>query len=69
MFYNLLAGMFSNDLAVNATFFYAWLDKVTSTSWRTTASPTTGTFPGIYDTNVWVLSVGATWRTDLGGGR
>ncbi|HVO17894.1 MAG TPA: outer membrane protein transport protein [Anaeromyxobacter sp.] len=49
------------DLAIQAAFFYAWLDKVTVTGDQE--------LPGSYRTNVWIASLGLTWRTDLGGGR
>jgi long-chain fatty acid transport protein len=49
------------DLSLEGSFFYAWLDKVNVTG--------TQELPGSYKTNVWILSLGATWRTDLGGGR
>lgn len=52
---------FRKDLALNATFFYAWLDKVTVTG--------TTELPGSYNNNVWIASAGVTWRTDLGGGK
>ena len=49
------------DLSLGASFFYAWLDKVTVTG--------NFEFPGSYLTRVWIASAGITWRTDLGGGR
>jgi long-chain fatty acid transport protein len=55
------------DLAFNGTFFYALMDKVTTTDWASAANPG-GTFPGIFNTNVWIASVCLTWRTDLGVG-
>jgi long-chain fatty acid transport protein len=48
------------DLAVNAAFFYAWLDKVSQTGPEALV--------GVYDTNVYIISVGLNWRTELGGG-
>jgi long-chain fatty acid transport protein len=51
----------SPDLSLAASFFYAWLDKVTVTG--------TSEFPGSYITRVWIASAGITFRTDLGGGR
>lgn len=50
---------FRDDLALNAAFFYAWLDKVTQTG--------SEALVGVYDTNVYIISVGLNWRTDLGG--
>ncbi len=52
---------FQKDLAVQAAFFYAWLDKVTATG--------TEPLPGSYTTRVWIASAGVVWRTDLGGGK
>jgi long-chain fatty acid transport protein len=49
------------DLSLEGAFFYALLDKVNVTG--------TQELPGSYKTNVWIASLGATWRTDLGGGR
>ena len=49
------------DLSVAATAFYALFDQVQSTG--TTA------LPGIYNTNVLIVSAGVTWRTDLGMGK
>jgi long-chain fatty acid transport protein len=49
------------DLSLEGAFFYAWLDKVNVTG--------TQELPGSYKTDVWILSIGATWRTDLGGGK
>jgi long-chain fatty acid transport protein len=43
-----------HDLALQAAFFYAWLDKVTVTG--------TAELPGSYRTNVWIASAGVTWR-------
>lgn len=44
---------FTPDLAVNAAFFYAKFDSVT------TEAPA---FPGKFETNAWILSAGITWR-------
>jgi long-chain fatty acid transport protein len=49
------------DLSLEGSFFYAWLDKVTVQG--------NVELPGSYKSDVWILSLGATWRTDLGGGR
>jgi len=49
------------DLSLEGAFFYAWLDRAKVTG--------TVELPGSYKSNVWILSLGATWRTDLGGGR
>jgi long-chain fatty acid transport protein len=46
------------DLTVNATVFFATLDKVTSTG--------SETLPGDYSTRVWLYSLGLTYRSDLG---
>ena len=51
----------SPDLSVQGGFFYAWLDKVTVTG--------TSELPGSYKTNVWIASLGVSWKTDLGSGR
>jgi long-chain fatty acid transport protein len=51
------AWKFTPDLAVAAAVFYALIDEVTS-------SPPA--FPGVYNTNVLIVSAGVTWRTDLG---
>lgn len=48
------------DLAVGAAFFYALMDEV-----RTKGDEV---MPGVYDTRVYIASVGVSWRTDLGGG-
>jgi long-chain fatty acid transport protein len=48
------------NLAFNAAFFYAWLDRVRQTG--------TTELPGIYDTNVFIISLGLQYRTQLGGG-
>ena len=47
-------------LEINGAFFYGIRDQVKSTNWRTDTNPN-GTFPGIYDTKVWVASLGVTW--------
>jgi long-chain fatty acid transport protein len=46
------------DLQLNGTFFYALLDKVTTTG--------TIVMPGTYETNVWIAAVGLSWRTGVG---
>ncbi len=43
-----------HDLALQAAFFYAWLDKSTVTG--------TAELPGSYLTRVWIASAGVTWR-------
>ena len=48
---------FTPDLSLAAAFFYAKIDEVTSTG--STA------LPGTYNTNVWIASLGLSWRTDL----
>ena len=52
------AWKFSPDLSVSATVFYALIDQVQTTG--------TVAFPGVYNTNVLIVSGGVTWRTDLG---
>ncbi len=52
------AWKFTPDLALAASVFYAIIDKVESTG--------TEALPGIYNTNVVIVSAGLTWRTDLG---
>lgn len=47
-------------LTVNGAFFYAWFDRVRQT--------TDLELQGIYDTRVWIASLGLDWRTELGGG-
>jgi long-chain fatty acid transport protein len=47
----------SPDLAVAGTFFYALLDQVKTTG--------TAVMPGAFDTSVYIVSLGVTWRTDL----
>jgi long-chain fatty acid transport protein len=41
-------------MQVSGTIFHAWFDKVTATG--------TEAFPGSYDTNVWIGSVGVSWK-------
>ena len=48
---------FNPDLSLAATVFYALIDEVQTTG--TTA------MPGIYNTNVYIVSLGVSWRTDL----
>ena len=55
------AWQFGKDLSVQAALFRAFFDKVTSTGAET--------FPGSFQTGVWMASAGVVWRTDLGGGR
>ncbi|BDG03550.1 OmpP1/FadL family transporter [Anaeromyxobacter oryzae] len=50
-----------DGLAVNAAFFYAFFDRVSQTG--------NLAMQGIYDTNVWIASLGVNWRTDLGGAK
>ncbi len=45
------------DLTLAGTFFYALLDQVKSTG--STA------MPGVYDSSVYIVSLGVNWRTDL----
>ncbi len=45
------------DLSVAGAFFLALMDEVTSTG--------TATLPGIYDTRVYIISLGVAWRYDL----
>jgi long-chain fatty acid transport protein len=52
--------MLSPNLQLNATVFYALFDKVTATG--------TVAMPGSYETNVWITSVGVSWKTGVGGG-
>ena len=52
-------------LSVDAAVFYGQYDEITSRNWRTATNPT-GSFPATYASNVWIGSVGVTWRTDLG---
>ncbi|ACL63407.1 membrane protein involved in aromatic hydrocarbon degradation [Anaeromyxobacter dehalogenans 2CP-1] len=46
------------DFGLNAAVFYGDRDKQTSTG--------TAAFPGSYKTDVWIVALGFTWRTDLG---
>jgi long-chain fatty acid transport protein len=55
---------FTPDLSLAATVFYALRDEVTSSNWASASNPT-GSFPGTYETNIWIASVGVTWRTAL----
>jgi long-chain fatty acid transport protein len=48
------------EVQLNAAVFYALMDKVTATG--------TVALPGSYDTDVWIVSLGLTWKTGLGGG-
>ncbi len=48
---------FSPDLSVSGTVFYAVVDEVTATG--------TQAMPGIYNTNLWIFSLGLNWRMDL----
>lgn len=50
--------MITPSLQLNGSVFYAALDKVTATG--------TVALPGSYDTNVWIASIGVSWR--VGGG-
>jgi long-chain fatty acid transport protein len=52
-------------LSVDGALFYGRQDEITSASWST-ATNLAGTFPATYASNVWIGSVGVTWRTDLG---
>jgi long-chain fatty acid transport protein len=52
------AWKFSPDLSVAASVFYAMMDQVKTTG--------TVAMPGVYDTNVLIVSAGVTWRSDLG---
>jgi long-chain fatty acid transport protein len=52
--------MLTQSLQLNATVFYALLDKVTVTG--------THELPGSYNSNVWIASVGVSWKTGVGGG-
>jgi long-chain fatty acid transport protein len=47
------------NLALNGAVFYANLDEVNASG---------DAFPGSYNTSVWIVSAGLTWRTALGGG-
>lgn len=47
------------DLSIAGTFFYALLDQVESSG--------TAVMPGVYDTSVYIISLGVAWKTDLGG--
>jgi long-chain fatty acid transport protein len=49
----------NRDLGVHAAIFYGNRDKTTATG--------TEAFPGSYETDIWIWSLGVTWRTDLGG--
>ncbi|HYD41795.1 MAG TPA: outer membrane protein transport protein [Anaeromyxobacter sp.] len=51
---------FRQNLAVNAALFYANFDELKATGPEA--------FPGSYETNVWIVSAGVTWRADLDGG-
>jgi long-chain fatty acid transport protein len=51
----------SPNLDLNAAGFYALLDQVKQTG--------TEELPGVYDTRAYIISAGATWRTDLGLGK
>lgn len=48
----------SPDLGLNAAVFYGDRDRHTSTG---------DAFPGAYKTDVWIVALGVTWRTALGG--
>lgn len=52
---------FTPDLSISGAFFYALLDTVNTTG--------TIVMPGKYDTNVYIVSLGLNYRTDLGTGR
>ncbi|GAO01614.1 OmpP1/FadL family transporter [Anaeromyxobacter sp. PSR-1] len=57
--YSLGAGWdVGGDVGLNAAVFYGDRDKQTATG--TTA------FPGSYKTDIWIVALGFTWRTDLG---
>jgi long-chain fatty acid transport protein len=45
------------NLAVNAAFFYAWMDRIQQTG--------NLELPGIYDTRVYIFSLGVEWRLPL----
>jgi long-chain fatty acid transport protein len=44
---------FLPNMSVDAAFFYAWFDRVHAQS---------APFPGVYDINAWIASIGLTWR-------
>lgn len=52
---------FTKDLGASGAFFFGDRDRTRATG--------EVAFPGSYKTNVWVLSLGVTWRTEIGGGR
>jgi long-chain fatty acid transport protein len=49
------------DLSVAGAFFYALLDQVKTSG--------TSVMPGLYDTSVYIVSLGLAWRTDLASGK
>lgn len=49
------------DLGLSAAVFYGDRDKQTATG--------TAAFPGSYKTDIWIVALGFTWRTALGGGQ
>jgi long-chain fatty acid transport protein len=53
------------NVQLNGGVYYANRDKVTSTEWRTAANPN-GSFPGIYETEALIVSLGVAWTIDLG---
>ncbi|MGC3999706.1 MAG: outer membrane protein transport protein [Anaeromyxobacter sp.] len=55
----------SPNLQLNAAFFYGIRDQVKSTNWRSAENPE-GTFPGVYNTDVWITSLGVTWNLPSG---
>jgi long-chain fatty acid transport protein len=52
---------FTPDLSASGAFFYSLFDTVNTTG--------TTVMPGKYDTNVYIVSLGLNWRTDLGMGK
>jgi long-chain fatty acid transport protein len=56
---------FLPGFTVQGAFFYGDRDRVRSTNNATATNPD-GTFPGIYDTSVWIASLGLTWDGKLG---
>jgi long-chain fatty acid transport protein len=52
---------FTRDLGLSGALFYGNRDR--------TRAQGEVAFPGSYKTDVWVLALGVTWRTELGGGR
>ncbi len=56
---------FTPDLSVDLGLFYVWYDEVTTTTPPADSGIATSPMPGTFRTNVFVASLGVTWRRDI----